>query len=262
MQPNTTPELVPRTGDGGVGQPDRLEQAAALGGVVFALLTLLYIALSPQVDPAASPRAVVRAYTEHRTAALFWNEIFAVSNFFYLFFLGALYHRLRRAEGGTGWLALIAFTGGLGLVLTHVVETLSAQVLAWHVAPDAVSSGDLSSVRVLFDLNSLTVYYDVIPNIASITAVVILTLRTGVFPRWLAWFGIGMTAAGLVMTLGITHPQQGALTLVPENVYALAWLFIYLPALVFFLVRPERPARNAASVKDRSPATAPRSQQT
>jgi hypothetical protein len=239
VQPDLTPESAPGAAPR-VGRPGRLEQAAAFCGAVFVLLALLYITLSPHVDPTASPRKVARAYTDHRTAALFWNESFALSNFFYLFFLGALYNRLRRAESGTGWLALIAFTGGLGLVLTHVVETLSAQVLAWHVAPDAVSSGDLSSVRVLFDLNSLTVYYDAIPNIAGIMAVAILTLRTGVFPRWLGWLGIAMAAAGLVMALGITRPQQGALTLVPENVYAIAWLFIYIPALVYFLALPER----------------------
>lgn len=112
MQPTPAPESSAGIAAGRVGKPDRLEQAAALCGAVFVLLALLYIALSPQVDPTASPRTVARAYTEQRTAALFWNEIFVLSNFFYLFFLGALYNRLRRAESGTGWLALIAFTGG------------------------------------------------------------------------------------------------------------------------------------------------------
>jgi hypothetical protein len=66
---------------------------------------------------------------KHRTSALFWNEIGALSFFLYLFFLGALYNRLRRAEGGTGWLSLLAFAGGLGFVAVHAVETLTAIVV-------------------------------------------------------------------------------------------------------------------------------------
>jgi len=241
-QATPTPESTPGTSAGRSGHLDRGEQAAALCGAAFVLLAVLYIFLSPAVDPTASPQTVARAYTDHRAAALVWNEVGALAFFFYLFFLGALYNRLRRAEGGTGWLALIAFAGGLGLVITHAVETLSALVLAWHVAPDAVSGGDFSSVRVLFDLNNLTVYYDVIPTAASIAAVSIVTFRTDVFPRWFGWVGILLAVAGLVTTLSIANPK-GAFSAVAENVYSIPFLFLYVPALVYFLARPERSVR-------------------
>ncbi|MFL6114262.1 MAG: hypothetical protein ACJ786_23315 [Catenulispora sp.] len=219
--------------------PDWLERSAALCGIAFVVMALLYIFLSPAAGTADSPQSVARTYAEHRTAGLFWNEIGALSFFFYLFFLGALYNRLRRAEAGTGWLSLLALAGGLGFVAVHAVETLTAVVLAWHIAPQAASGGDESTVQALFDLGNLTVFYDVVPSIVGFAAVALLVFRTGVFPRWLGWLAGGMTVAGFASALGITNPQS-TFAGISVGLWTILELFVYTPSLVYFLIRPPR----------------------
>jgi hypothetical protein len=223
----------------GADHPDWLERSAALCGIAFVVMALLYISLSPAAGPADSPQSVARTYAEHRTAGLFWNEIGALAFFFYLFFLGALYNRLRRAERGTGWLSLLALAGGLGLVAVHAVETLTAIVLAWHIAPRAASGGNEAIVQALFDLQNLTVYYYVVPSIVGFAAVALLVFRTGVFPRWLGWLAAGMTVAGFASALGITDPQS-TFSGISVGLWTIAELLVYTPALIYFLVRAPR----------------------
>ena len=112
----------------------RWERLAAAGGFISVVLSLAYIFLSPGVDALASASEVASVYAKNREGALFWNFIGTLSFFFFLFFLGALYNVLRRAEGGTGWLSLIAFSGGLAQIAIHSVETLAALYLT--AAPD------------------------------------------------------------------------------------------------------------------------------
>ena len=123
----------------------RLERFAAAAGLIFVVMGLAYIFLSPSMDPLAPASEVARIYTKNSADALFWNFVGTLAFFFFLFFLGALYNVLRQAEGGTGWLSLIAFGSGLGMLAIHSVETLSAYTLAWHVA----QQGDLAVVQAL-----------------------------------------------------------------------------------------------------------------
>ena len=152
----------------------RLERLAAAGGFISVVLSLAYIFLSPGVDALAPASEVASVYAKNREAALFWNFIGTLSFFFFLFFLGALYNVLRRAEGGTGWLSLVAFSGGLGMIAIHSVETLAAYTLAWHVAQE----GNLAVVQALFDLQNLAVYFWAILFAGMLTATSIITVRT------------------------------------------------------------------------------------
>lgn len=94
----------------------RLERLAASAGLLFVVMRLSYLFLSPSMEPLASPAELARVYTQKSEVALFWNFIGTLGFFFFLFFLGALYNALRQAEGGTGWLSLVAFGGGLGML--------------------------------------------------------------------------------------------------------------------------------------------------
>ncbi len=78
--------------------------------------------------------------------------------------------------------SLVAFSGGLAQIAIHSVETLAAYTLAWHVAQE----GNLAVVQALFDLQNLAVYYWAIPVAAMLTVTSIITVRTLVFPHWVA----------------------------------------------------------------------------
>lgn len=212
----------------------RWERLAAAGGFISVVLSLAYILLSPGVDALAPGgySEVASVYAKNREGALFWNFIGTLSFFFFLFFLGALYNVLRRAEGGTGWLSLVAFSGGLAQIAIHSVETLAAYTLAWHVAQE----GNLAVVQALFDLGDLAVYYWAIPVAAMLTATSIITVRTLVFPRWLGWVGFVIAMGWLVTAAGVVNPHQGPLLAI--GVIALiGFELVWMPATSFFLMR-------------------------
>jgi hypothetical protein len=210
----------------------RLEQIGGGAGLVFVLLAIAYIFLSPPLEPTAAPSEVAKLYTDQQFGALFWNWVGSLSFFCYLFFLGTLYSILRRAEGGTGWLSLIAFSGGALFIAIHALETLSAYVLAWHAAP----SGNLAVVQALFDLQNLVVYYDVIPSAAGMVASSLVIVSTRVLPRWIGWMGFVLAGCALVASAGIVTPQQGVF-LIPGAVQLVGGLLIYQPALSIALIR-------------------------
>jgi len=227
----------------------RLEQIGGSAGLVFLLLALAYIFLSPQLEPTAAPSEVAKVYTDQQFGALFWNWVGSLAFFCYLFYLGALYSVLRHAERGTGWLSLIAFSGGALFIAIHALETISAYVLAWHMAP----SGNLAVVQALFDLQNLVVYYDMIPSAASMVATALVIVSTRVLPRWIGWMGFVLAACGLVASAGIVTPQQGAF-LIPGAVGLLGWLLIYQPALSIALIRRAGAAQDTSTTFATEPA--------
>ncbi len=211
----------------------RLERIAAAGGFVFVLLTLSYIFLSPGADPSAPANEVARVYANNRQGVLFWNFIGSFSLFFFLFFLGALYNILRQAEGGTGWLSLVAFSGGLGVFAIHSVETIAAYALAWHVA----QQGDLAVVQSLFDLQNLAVYFWGIAFSVMLTAASIITINTPIFPRWHGWIGFVIAIGWLAAATGVVTPQQGPLAAVGGGIAIMGTLLVWVPVTSFLLMR-------------------------
>jgi uncharacterized protein DUF4386 len=211
----------------------RLERFAAAAGLIFVVMGLAYVFLSPSMDPLAPAAEVATVYTKNSAGALLWNFVGTLAFFFFLFFLGALYNVLCQAEGGTGWLSLIAFGSGLGMLAIHSVETLSAYTLAWHVAQQA----DLAVVQALFDLQNLAVYFWAIPMAAMLTATSIITLKTGVFPKWLGWFGLLVALGWLVDSAGIVTPQQGPLSLIGGLIGIVGTELVWIPATSLLLIR-------------------------
>ncbi len=73
----------------------RLERFAAAAGLIFVVMGLAYIFLSPSMDPLAPAVEVASVYTKNSAGALLWNFVGTLAFFFFLFFLGALYNVLR-----------------------------------------------------------------------------------------------------------------------------------------------------------------------
>jgi uncharacterized protein DUF4386 len=128
---------------------------------------------------------------------------------------------------------LIAFGSGLGMLAIHSVETLSAYTLAWHVA----QQGDLAVVQALFDLQNLAVYFWAIPMAGMLAATSIITIRTGVFPKWLGWVGLLIALGWLVDASGIVAPQQGPLSLIGGLIGIVGSELIWIPATSLLLIR-------------------------
>jgi len=73
----------------------RLERFAAAAGLIFVVMGLAYVFLSPSMDPLAPAVEVASVYTKNSAGALLWIFVGTLGFFFFLFFLGALYNVLR-----------------------------------------------------------------------------------------------------------------------------------------------------------------------
>jgi hypothetical protein len=98
----------------------RWERFAGLGGIVAVALWLIGIAILegaglPDED---DPAAILRFYQDDSNAILAGGFIFELGALFFLVFLAALLAKLWWMEGGTGFLSIIVFAGGLGTALS------------------------------------------------------------------------------------------------------------------------------------------------
>ena len=97
--------------------------------------------------------------------------------------------------------------------------------------------GDLAVVQALFDLQNLAVYFWAIPMAGMLAATSIITIRTGVFPKWLGWVGLLIALGWLVDASGIVAPQQGPLSLIGGLIGIVGTELIWIPATSLLLIR-------------------------
>jgi hypothetical protein len=187
---------------------------APLSGIVFVLLMLTgayFIIDVPEPDASAREISAYLADSDNLTRNVIGAYIWVLGGLPFLGFVTGLRAVLRRAEGDPGTLSNLVF--GAGVVFTAVwsvsAAALAAVPYAVQVSGAPVNNADL--VRVLPQLGGLLL--EVGGGFAGILLVVttsVLTFRTRVLPRWLAWFGI-LAAISLVfdVTYGNILPFVG-----------------------------------------------------
>ena len=166
----------------------------ALSGSIFVVLMLggaSFILDVPKGD--ASPQEIATYLTDsgNHTRNIVGAYLWVLGGLAFLGFVTGLRAVLRRAEGDPGTLSNLVF--GAGVVFTAVWSVSAAALasVAYTVEfSDArVSNPDL--VTVLPSLGGLLLLLGGgFAGILLLTATTILIVRTGVLPRWLAWFGI------------------------------------------------------------------------
>lgn len=179
--------------------------AAATGLVAAACMLASYGLLLAADTPTTGDPAVLQAfYADERNRDLLtgsWRVV-CFGAAFSLWFLGTLRAVLRRAEGEHGRVAGIAYGAGVTSVTLFVigsaVKAAIAAALNWDdtfvydAALDVHLAGVLSAVS-----------YGVLAPAGIFAAVLVgatavVTLRTGVFPRW---FGFAGLVAGVLLML-------------------------------------------------------------
>jgi hypothetical protein len=219
----------------------RLERLAAGAGIVGTLMSVTYVVMPPHAGGYPYTRQVINEMARDREGLLFSNLLGTLSFFFFLFFLGSLYNTLRRAEGDTGWLSLLALGGGLVLTAVHSLESVVSYALAWHVAHE----GDVAVVTALGDIGDLVAYFYAVPLAVMFVAASLVVYRTRVLPRWIAWVGFLAGAVWLVGAVGVLDPQNGPLTAVGfGGGLVLYWFWIFATSIA--LMRQSEAAERMA----------------
>ena len=174
---------------------------AALSGIVFVVLMLVgasFVTDVPKADASAQEIASYLTDSGNHTRNIVGAYLWVLGGLAFLGFVAGLRSVLRRAEGDPGTLSNLVF--GAGVVFTAVwsvsAAALASVAYAVKFSDAAVTNPDL--VRVLPQLGSLLLLLGGgFAGILLVLATSVLILRTGVLPRWLAWFGI-LVAIALV----------------------------------------------------------------
>ncbi|MGH9280439.1 MAG: hypothetical protein ACRD12_20385, partial [Acidimicrobiales bacterium] len=142
------------------------------------------------------------------------------SAFFLLVFVSWLHRWLRQAEGEGGWLATLAFGGGVllvGSLLVVLVLSLASTVIDDY-GPDPVIARTLLTVRLW------AVAITFVPAASFVGATGVIGWRSGWLPRWMSYAGMALAAGMLIPPLayfpfllstiwtgmlGVTLIQQG-----------------------------------------------------
>jgi hypothetical protein len=191
----------------------RFERLAPLTGVLTTVLILAGAVGGSSFDYLPSADRAAEIYSESPIRVMADGYLGLVAAFTLIWFAGSVYVDLRKREGGTGRLSMLAFGGGIASGLTvGVAYAVKVTAGARAGATDGISP--IAAVT-LYDL-----YSAVIGNLAAFTfaafigAAALVWLRTGMTPRWTGW-------ASIVLALGLVSPI-GYLFVA----FALVWLVV------------------------------------
>ena len=180
---------------------------ARLGGICGLLFVLLmipaYVVGYPDAPTSVSSVREVIGYfgTSSDTFVLFNGVIPLFSTFFFLWFLGALYGVLRRAEGVDGVLSTIVLAGGILFITlscagyaVEILHPVTAQRFVNFVPDPQLAFGSLA-------LSAWLYHFCQVGDAVMVSAASLVILGSGVLPRWLGFVGL------LVALLTLLHFQ-------------------------------------------------------
>lgn len=171
------------------------DRVGAASGVLF--FVLLFVSqsagsdLGTITDPSKPGTEIAQVLVENRADIARGVYLSLLAVLFLLWFLAYLRRHLADAEGEGGWMASVAYGGGLvaaALILVADALTLAAKVVADN-------GGDPAASKTLFSMG--WEYFGVVnPAMAALTgATAVIGLRFGALPVWLSAIGVPLALA-------------------------------------------------------------------
>jgi hypothetical protein len=203
----------------------KYEKWAALGGVAFVVLAVVGAFMAGSPPKVSDPDGKIVKFTKDNEDAIrIAAYLGGLAMAFFLFFLGAVGTRLRRATGGSGRLAATAVMGG---IVAITLAGVGNGINAYGALHPLESAGTYRLTTVVFGFLAFAAFV-----FTEATSIVIV--RTKFLPAWLGWAG------GLVALLWLVG--GAAVSTEDDTIFAigfvafLAWA-LWLIALSVMLFR-------------------------
>jgi Domain of unknown function (DUF4386) len=184
----------------------RWERWSALGGIVFVVLVLVSAFMPGSPPKTSDPTSKIVDFVHDHGGAIRWaGTVGALATIALFWFLGAVWRVLRRAEGGSPRLTVVAVIGAVFASVMAAVGGITLSVMG-IVGPKG--AGGSANIRVLYILSTNLGIGTVVGIAVFLIAFGIVIVRTGVFPRWLGWLGFVVALVAVAATGAISSTRD------------------------------------------------------
>ncbi|HEX5586830.1 MAG TPA: hypothetical protein VFZ17_05940 [Acidimicrobiia bacterium] len=163
------------------------ERWASLGGILFAVATALSAGL-PGSPPKTSDSATkISDFIADKGDELRWGAFLAgLATLGLLWWLGSVYRTLRRGEGGSPRLAIVAVGAA---VFAAAVSTIGSVMLG-SLPIIGVRTLSPQGARLFYIISSNVTVATVFGMAVFVAAFSVVIIRSHVLPVWLGWVGV------------------------------------------------------------------------
>jgi hypothetical protein len=210
------------------GTPSRWERLAPLTGLVFTVAFVVIFLISSDTPDNDDPTSKwVSFYDKHDTREIIVTVIGSIAIVFFIWFAGTLRARLRAVEGSPGRISNTGFGGAILFaagVLTFAALDFAAADTVGDVPPQVTQTIGVLDNELFFPLG--------VGRSVFMLAAGILSVRTRVLPRWLAWIAVVLGVAAVT----------------PVGFFAFLLMVVWVGvASVLMYLRPATPAVDAGT---------------
>jgi hypothetical protein len=218
----------------------RTERWAPIGGIVFVVLMVSgSFFLVGDVPRAAAPEQEIAAYladSDNHMRNIIGLYLWTVGALAFLWFLTRLRSDLRGAEGGTGALSNLAFGAEVAFAAVWMVSAAALGSVAYAIALRGAPISNPDLVRVLPPMGGLLLLLGGgFAGLLLLLAASVVILRTGVFPRWLAWLGI---VAAIALLFDVIY-----FNILPF------WVWVFIASIVMLMRRQKTPTEETTTTR-------------
>jgi Domain of unknown function (DUF4386) len=216
------------------------ERWAPLAGIIFVILMFtgtFFVADVPDPDAPQQQLATYLADSDNHTRNLIGAYVWVLGALAFLLFVTGLRSVLRGAEGGAGTLSNLVFGAGVIYSALMMVSAVAFAAVAYAVELRGAAVSDPDFVKVLPQMAWMILLLGAgFAGLLLVLIASILSFRTGVLPRWLAWLGI---VVAILLLFDVLY-----VNIVPLLIWVLA-------ASIVLLMRRGETATAAASPRER-----------
>jgi hypothetical protein len=217
-----------------IEQPSRWERPALACGigyvaVFFVGMVFFILFVASKFAPIeAPPEDHLAAYAEMGLLGDVTSYLLTLQAPFLLLFLGGLYAVLRRAEGGSGALAVSAFGAGIAMSMIWPMGI----VIAGVATGIAEAGGDAITAFNLDGMAPLSLALSAFPRTVLLGAASLVLLGSAIAPRWLGWTGLALGALSFITTGTLV-----SMTMFPLLMFGMLLFVVWILALCVALLR-------------------------